>query len=307
MMTNYPYPDQPGYFHLLSDGELTPNFICDEEHDFPVAFNLIGVCAANTDVTILSYSIENTHLHILAYGTKENCVRFKIMYEESWAHHIGRVRGTRKKAAIEIEILRVDTEEYLLNVGTYTITQPTKDGKQVMPYDYRWGTGSLYFRSKDHRSLWCRDISGRPIPTVLAGDMSERARRVLLCSYHPIPPHWILCNGILLPENYVDIDHFEQIYRTANRYRVFLASNSNRDQFVQAKIAMARGIRLDDAEAREKCRAITQELFGVKDIRRLNALQRITVAQRLRKVWHLNARQIASVVRLPYSEVCKYI
>ena len=125
MMTIYANgTDRSGYFHLCSDGSLTPQFLTCEE-DYRVAFNLIGVCAANCDATVLSFSLEDTHLHLLLYGTKESCVRFKTMYEESWAHHVGRVRGNRDGAEIELDIIPINNQDYLMNVGTYTIVQPT--------------------------------------------------------------------------------------------------------------------------------------------------------------------------------------
>ncbi|MBR5018399.1 MAG: hypothetical protein IKX53_02040 [Bacteroidales bacterium] len=306
MMTNIPSPDQPCYYHLCSDGDLTPQFISNDD-DYRVAFNLIGVCAANSDVVVLSFSIEDTHLHSLVFGTKTACTTFKLMYEESWAHHIGRTRGTRKGAEIDLEILYVDTEEYLLSVGTYTIVQPTKDGKQIMPYDYRWGTGSMYFRDSGHQSIWCRNESGEILKPTFVGDLSVRAQRVTLNTYRRVPARWKMCNGILLPENYIDVSHFERIYRTANCYRVFLSSNRSRDQIVMQKIAFARGISLDDAEARSKCHELMLTTYGYKDVRRLTPAQRIHLAQLLWKQFRLNKRQIASLVRLPYTEICKYL
>lgn len=306
MMTNTPTPDQPCYYHLCSDGDLTPLFINDDD-DYRVAFNLIGVCAANNDVVVLSFSIEDTHLHSLVYGTKTACTSFKLMYEDSWVHHVGRTRGTRKGSEIDLEILYVDTEEYLLSVGTYAIFQPTKDGKQVMPYDYLWGTGSMYFRDSRHQSIWCRNDLGESMKPILVGDLSVRAQRVILNTYHRVPARWKMCNGILLPDNYVDVPHFERIYRTANRFRVFLASNRSRDQLVLEKIALARGISLDDAEARKQCHDLMQKTYGFKDVRRLTPTQRIQFAQHLWKQFRLNKRQIAALVRLPYSEICKYL
>ena len=307
MMTHNPtFPDQPGYYHLCSDGDLTPLFIVDDD-DYRVAFNLVGVCAANCDVVVLSFSIEDTHPHFLLYGTKPACTAFKLMYEDSWAHHVGRTRGTRKDAELDLEILYVDSEEYLLSVGTYSIIQPTKDGKQVMPYDYLWGTGSMYFRSKGHQSIWCRADSGEILKPTNVGDLSVHEQRIILNTYRRVPGHWKLCNGILLPENYVDVAHFERIYRTANRYRVFLASNRSRDQIVKEKLAMARGLSIDDAEARSKCHSLMQALYGFKDVRRLTPPQRVRLAQQLWKQFHLNKRQLATLVRLPYAEICKYV
>jgi hypothetical protein len=298
--------DYPHYYHLCSDGELTPQFI-DNDDDFRVAFNLVGVCAANSDVRVLAFSIEDTHLHSLLYGTKAGCVAFKTLYEESWVHHIGRVRGTRKGADIELELIPIDSEDYLMNVGTYTIYQATKDGKQVMPYDYRWGTGSMYFREKGYQSLWRTDDSGETLDLLKIEDYSERARQRLLCSRLSVPNYWMICGDILLPDNYVDVARFEQIYRTANCFRVFLGNSRNRDQIVQEKMAAFRGVSLEDTEARKYCKEIMEEQFGFKDVRRLDGLRRILLAQELRKRLRLSARQIASLALLPYKEVCKYI
>ena len=298
--------EYPHYYHLCSDGELTPQFItCGD--DFRVAFNLVGVCAANSPVRVLAFSLEDTHLHTLLYGTKDGCTEFKSMYEESWAHHIGGVRGTRKGADIELELMLVDSEEYLMNVGAYTIYQATKDGKQVMPYDYRWGTGSMYFRREGHTSIWLKDDSGRMLTPLSVAGLSERARMRLFCSRLQVPGSWIICDGVLLPDNYVDVARFEQIYRTANCFRVFMGNNRNRDQMVQQRIATARGITIEDAEARIKCQSLVRHMYGFKDIRRLDAIQRIRIAQQLRKQFRLSRRQIAALVRIPYKEVCKYV
>lgn len=43
---------------------------------------VIAVCAANTDVVVVSFSIEDSHPHFLLYGTKEGCTRFKLLYEK---------------------------------------------------------------------------------------------------------------------------------------------------------------------------------------------------------------------------------
>ena len=307
MMTQYSYgADRSGYFHLCSDGALSPHFLICED-DFRYAFNLIGVCAANCAATILSFSLEDTHLHILAYGSKDSCILFKSMYEGSWAHHIAGTRGSRKGAVIDLDIIPVDSQEYLMSVGTYTIVQPTKDGKQVMPYDYRWGTGSMYFRRSGYISLWTIDDKGEKRDTIRAGEIPNKRLCSILGSRRPVPKDWVICNDILLPDNYVDVAHYESIYSTANCFRVFLASNRNRDQEILKRIATVRGVAIEDSEARKLCHEISEQHFGTKDVNALNASQRIQLAQELRRKWHINARQIASLVHLKYNEVCKYI
>lgn len=307
MMTqDYYGSSRSGYFHLCSDGSLTHDFLICEE-DFRAAFNLVGVCASNCDAHILAFSLEDTHLHILMYGQMVSCVDFKTMFEDSWAHHIARTRGNRQDACVEMDIIPVDNAEYLMCVGTYTVVQPTKDGKQIMPYDYRWGTGSMYFRSKEHHSLWMYGSNGDKLPIMRADNYSKKELQSILCSRRNIPAGWLLCNRLLLPDNYVDVAHFESIYRTANCFRVFLASNSNRDQIINERIAAFRGVSMEDDEARRYCHEISKELFGIADVRRLDARSRVQLGQQLRRRHHLSRRQIAALARLPYSEVCKYI
>ena len=306
MTFDLPDTNQDRYFHLCSDGALTPQFIRSDD-DFRSAFNLIGVCAANSGITILAFSIEDTHLHLLACSTYTSCKTFKSMFEDSWDHHIARKRGTLKGADIEIEIIPVDSRDYLMSVGTYTIIQPTKDGKRILPYDYRWGTGSMYFRPDGHVPIWCKNEDGTIAETVAVENLSTRTVRRMLCSRRPVPGDWRICQGLLLPDNYVDTSHYEQIYQTPNCFRVFMASNRSRDQVVQEHIAAYRGVSLDDAEAHQVFRDLMMSLYGFKDVRRLNAEQRIGVAQRLWKIHRLAIRQIAALVRLPYQEVCKYV
>ena len=295
-----------GYFHLCSDGDLTPHFLTCED-DYRVAFNLIGVCAAGCDCFILSLSLEDTHLHLLLYGTRESAISFKTMYEESWANHVCRVRGSKQGAGIELDVIAIDSIDYLMSVGTYTIVQPTKDGKQIMPYDYRWGTGSMYFRVAGYQSIWKTDADGSRIDPIRAGDMNVRQLRAALGSRRAIPDDWLLCGGLLLPDNYVHVAHFESIYKTANCFRVYLASSRSREQAVQERIAASRGVSLEDSEARLHCKEIMKEKYGFTDVRKLNSQERIILAQLLRRRLRLTSRQIATLARLPYNEVCKYI
>ena len=64
---------------------------------------------------------------------------------------------------------------------------------------------------------------------------------------------------------------------------------------------------MEDSEARKRCHEISEQYFGTKDVHILNSSQRIQLAQELRRKWHINARQIASLVQLKYTEVCKYV
>ncbi len=296
------------YFHVCANGADARNFIICPA-DYYAAFNLIGVCAANTRVVVVSFSIEDSHPHLLLWGTKEDCALFMTLFETMYRHYVAATRKGGADLTLRCELYPIgDDEDYLLNVAVYTVIQATKDGKAVMPYDYPWGTGSLVFRAGCYTPIWLFDEKGNICKPVPFGSLGARERRDLLHTRHfSIPDNWLICNGFILPTNYVDIERFESIYGTHNRFRVFLSSPRKREEEMLRRMAEQRGVSLEDLEARKICGNVCKSLFGTRDPRRLDASQRIRLAQQLRHQYRLTFRQLATLVRLPETEVRTYV
>ena len=295
-----------GYYHLCANGRLVRRFLVSDT-DYYAAFNLIGVCAAHAEVSVLAYSIEESHPHLLIYGEPDEVKRYKSLYETSYIRHVVVERGGLDGVVFQLQIIPVEGPEYLKTVGTYIISQSTKDGKPVMPYDYRWGTGSMYFRPEGHTSIWRYNDHGNKLPAIPIGDLPVRQQMRLLHSKRMVPAHWKVCNGFLLPENYVDVRHFEGIYRTHNCFRAFSASGRNKDMEMLSAIAVTRGVLLDDREARRISREESRKLFGVQDTRQLTADQRLSLARVLRQENKLSLRQVADLALLPEEEINYYL
>ncbi|MBR1927328.1 MAG: hypothetical protein IJ840_06220 [Bacteroidales bacterium] len=296
------------YFHMCANGADARNFIIREQ-DYYAAFNLIAVCAATTEAVVVSFSVEDSHPHVLLWGLKEDCSVFKVRYENLYTHYAASTREGGADLVLRCELYPIgDDLDYLRNVAVYTIIQPTKDGKSVMPYDYLWGTGSLYFRSGFYTPVWLFDKQGSICHPVPFGSLRVRERRELLHSRnYPVPDEWLVCNGFILPENYIDVARFESIYTTFNRFRVFLSSPKKREEMMLAKMAEERGVMLEDLEARRVCGDQCKQLFGTRDPRRLIPHDRLLLAQQLRRQFRLSFRQIATLVRLPETEVRSFV
>ena len=298
--------ESASFYHLCSDGAQARNFIVCK-NDYYCAFNLVGVCAAHSDIRIVSFSIEDSHVHFLLHGTRSKCAQFSDMYGTSYLRHVAGTRGTTDGMKLDWTLYGIDNPEYLKNVGTYTIVQPTKDGKQVMFYDYLWGSGSLYFRPSQHIPVWCVKEDGTVAQPVPVGSFGARERRELLFSRRPVPDEWLFCNGFLLPNNYIDPKWFEAIYQTYNCYRVFLASSRSRDEAILSRIAIIRGISMEDIEARRVCKERAKSMFGSGNIRALDVKQRLSLGWELRRSYQLSLRQIATLVNLPEVEIRRYV
>ena len=295
------------FFHFCANGAETKNFIISESDRY-ANFNLIGVCAANSPVVVLSFSLEESHPHGLLWGTLSECQSFVSRYEDQYQRYATRTHPEGMPFVFKCELYPIDDEKYLKNVATYTIIQPTKDGKPIMYYDYLWGTGSMYFRDKRHIPIWQIDNNGTIQEPIPFRSLTERDKRELLHSrVLTIPDDWLVCNGFILPSNYVDVERFENIYKTHNVFRVFTSSPKQREEEMLQTMANYRGVSLEDLEARKICGDVCKQMFGFRDPRRLDSPGRIYLAQQLRRQYRLSFRQLSTLVYVPDGEIRRFV
>lgn len=294
------------YYHLFANGDDAKNLIVSES-DYYATFNLIGVCAANTNARVVSFSIEDSHPHILLYGKRSDCVTFMRMYVKSVMHHIVSSRESSDGVVLKCDMYPVSNEDYLRNVAVYSIIQPTKDGKSIMPYDYPWGSGPLYFRPSWMKTVWQMYPDGIEGKMVEAGSISKRRLQAMIFSKRCIPDNWLLCNGFLLPSNYVATDLFEGIFVTHNCFRVFLGNSSRKNDQVLSKMAKMHGIVLENFDAVKFCEDVCLSLYGKKTVRWLAPDQRLALAQKLKHGHNMTVKQISAFCRIPRAELEKFL
>lgn len=292
---------------MFANGNLAQDFIICEEDRF-AAFNRFGTCKANNpDVSVVAFCIEDSHIHSLLYGTYAECLKYCAAYEKSSIRHIAATRGQLGDVRFRCELATIEDNNYLMNVATYIIVQPTKDGQAVMPFDYLWGTGPLYFRNDRTILPWFVSESQQLSKPVQIGTLSKTEQRRILHSKTDVPDHWLVCNGFLLPQNYLDIGAYEKIFRTHNRYLAFLASAKKLHEPIVLKMADVSGVSIKDNEAREIKRKEAKVMFGTYDVRSLTINQRLQLAMEIRRKHSVSYRQLSFMVHLPVIELRKYI
>lgn len=295
------------YFHLFANGNDVGNFIISEK-DFEAAFNRVALCAfRHSKVKVLGFSIEESHPHFLLKGDYDECVAFKCDYESITSHYIVSSRGCLDEVFFELEINAIKDSDHLINTASYVIVQATKDGKRIMPYDYRWGTASMYFRPEGYPELWMFDSDWNLCSKQKFGELHYAEKRRITHSHRFIPDDWLVCNGIILPSNYLYVDEFESIFGSFNRFRTFLSAGKNRLQVVVDAMIMTRGVNMDDSEARKISGQISERMFGKRDSRWLSPTQRLKLATVLRHEYRISMRQVSTLCRLPESEIRKYL
>lgn len=291
---------------MFANGDDAKNFVI-EENDFKAAFNRVAVCSHLAGVRILAASIEDSHPHVLLKGIHEQAEYFKQRYKDLTTRFITRHRGSSDGVVLNLELCEINDESYLMNAAIYVIIQATKDGKPILPYDYLYGTGALYFRKPGTILPWDHDYHGALYRREELGLLSIQDQWRICHTKIPMPSQWIIVNGIIHPKCYIDITGYESIFRTHNCLRAFLASSKSRDEIVRQTMASVRGVNMEDMEARRICQAICMTRFGKQTTMHLTADQRLYLAQELRSAYHLSFRQLATLTRLSESEIRKYI
>lgn len=292
------------YYHLFANGEDARDYILSES-DFVYAMNLVAICSYENNVRVLAFSIEETHPHMLLYGDDESCHNFAEQFKDSTIRHVYQTRGSIGSLKFNCVLLLITDKRYLMNTAAYVIIQPTKDGKPVMFYDYPWGSGSLYFRTKSVIPLWFIRKDGTKATPQKMIELSSRVRHDI-CGRHSVPDDWLVADGLILPANYVDVKMYQDIFKTLNTFRVFVASSNAKLEPVQNAMANARGVLMDDMEARELTRDTAMSMFQ-KNLKSLSIEQRISLARVIRKDYGLSLRQIARMIHIPELELQKYI
>lgn len=293
------------FFHVFANGSDASNFIVSER-DFVFQFNLVGICSHDTKAKVVAFSIEETHPHFLLYGPEEQCLNYKTLYSKLTLRHISASRGSSDGVSLNLEMYPIEDVGYLRNVAAYVAVQSTKDGKPVMFYDYKWGSGSMYFRDSSHIPIWIHDTGSVCKSIKKISDLDAKTRQ-LVCARHILPANWEVCDNLILPNNYLDVKMFEDIFQTHNCFRVFACASARHTAEIMERMANVRGLCFNDYEAREIASRHAFEEFKTHDIRRLDLPSRLKLSLLLRRKYKMSTRQLSTVCRLPEEEISKYI
>lgn len=294
------------FYHLFANGDDAKNFIISND-EFKAAMNRVAVCAHLCNVNVVVATIEDSHPHFLLKGQQEDIYKFAETYTNLTIRYIARHRGSSDGVIFDLEMCPINDVAYLRNAAAYIIVQPTKDGKPILPYDYLYGTGALYFRQRGSILPWDHDFNGHLYERKELGCFPVKEQWRICNTKIPMPPEWIVVNGYIHPACYVDVECLESIYRTHNCYRAFTASSKAQDEIVRTTMASIREINLDDIEARRICSEMCQRIYNRLSTKTLSVTERLNLAQELRRGYRLSLRQLATLVKLPEMELRKYI
>jgi len=292
-------------WHFMTDGNAV-EVLFREDEDFRFAMNLIFLLTGINKVTVLAFTIMDTHVHFVLYGDFDQCNRMMHEYVRRVAIYLSNKYGIHNifsKDPIQHQV--IDNDYYLKTVICYVLRNALAAGLSFNTWDYPWSSGPLYFRCEGYWNSTTlvttsqnKSYSGRQVKQLLHTKDLKPCGRFIDQTINMI-------GDLVFPGEYVAWEIVNKIFRTHRSYNYFLFKTKEMD--VDSMGGAISHLTIPIQEMRQHKKEICIELFGTKTIKELNTTQRIQLAKTLRSRYNSSKKQISRLCGLVYSEVEKLL
>lgn len=126
-------------------------------------------------------------------------------------------------------------------------------------------------------------------------ELPHRERKRCFKDGPEYPGHWTVDgNGMIYPENYIEVAKVEGLFRSVKRYLYYLSSARE----AEVNLTMGHEIRLSDTELRREASGICLERFGTSSVGLLTIAQRLQVCKLLRSRFGASYKQLGRVMHM---------
>lgn len=291
--------DTTGYFHICTDGRKL-SWMFQDDDDFIAGINRIGLCYLKTGVIIMAYVLMDNHVHFVLYGTMLQCKQFINTYKRLTGIWILNKYGIRDYLRLlPTEIIRIESEESLLNTIAYLDRNPLMAGYKYMHGEYPWGSSRYMF--KDIFALTSSKETFKSIST-----LTRRKQRELLNSKVLFPGEWLINDsGMIHPLSFLNINKLEACFKSPMRYSYFLAKKI--EGIVEQELEHSQKLFIPDRELRPVVNEILRSNFGNKNLQQLDVNERLVIAKKLRHDYASTIKQISRMIHLDPSALEGFI
>ena len=284
-----------GYFHVCTDGAAL-EWMFQDDRDFIAGINRIAICVLKTGVAVLAFVLMDNHVHFLLYGTMPQCKSFINLYKRLTGTWIRNKYGISDHLRhLPTEILRIDTEERLLNTIAYIDRNAVMAGYNCLPGEYPWGSARYLFKKKSEYGQ-----------VRLMSELTLREQRAMFLTRIELPGNWMIDeNGMISPLSFLDFQRVESYFKSPIRYSYFLAKKQ--EGIVEQEFVKSQKIFIPDKELRVIARKLVKDHYGECRMEDLDVKSRLVIARRLRYDYASTHKQIARLLRLDKSALEDFI
>lgn len=282
------------YYHVCSEG-LEKRMIFRNRREFIMGINYVALCHLKCNVRILCFCLMGNHFHFILSGSYQECWKFGNEYKRMCGMMMKRTQESDAGMKdVELQVKEITDMNYLEYAIAYVLRNPVVAGFRIMPHQYEWSSGDMYFRSS-------YIASGRRADSFSIKELSR-----LLNSNIKIPGHYIIDeSGIISPLNYIDYKAVEDIFKHPSRLLGLLSAKKETE--FEIFMGVADNYTPDIEELKDSVRELIRVEFGVKAVSQLSMEQRVLLCGLMRRNFRASRKQIALITRLNMETINKVV
>lgn len=279
---------------MCSEG-LEKRMIFRNRREFIMGINYVALCHLKCNVRILCFCLMGNHFHFILSGSYQECWKFGNEYKRMCGMMMKRTQESDAGMKdVELQVKEITNMSYLEYAIAYVLRNPVVAGFRIMPHQYEWGSGDMYFRSS-------YIASGRRADSFSIKELSR-----LLNSNIKIPGHYIIDeSGIISPLNYIDYKAVEDIFKHPSRLLGLLSAKKETE--FEIFMGVADNYTPDIEELKDSVRELIRVEFGVKAVSQLSMEQKVLLCGLMRRNFRASRKQIALITRLNMETINKVV
>lgn len=283
------------FYHVCSEG-LEKRVIFRNRREFIIGMNYIAICLQKYNVKVLCFCLMNNHFHFILKGCYEECMKFGREYKRLCAMLMKRTQAIDNGMKnIEILVKEINDRSYLEYAIVYVLRNPIVAGFKIMPHQYPWSSGNMYFRD-----------SYTPVGREAKDFNVKELQHLILCSKTKIPGNYVIDeNGMISPLCYTDYQTVEELFGHPSRLMGLLSAKKESE--FELFLGIAEKYNPDMNELKDSVRELIQAEFSVKAVSQLSIEQKIKLCTLMRRNFNASRKQIAMITRLNLETVCKIV
>lgn len=247
-------------FHVYSNGAATKTVIFSEDTLMVRGMNLIAITAFRFGVRILCLNLLGTHFHLIVSGDFLSVQAFCKSLRRNVCRMTGKI--------IELSMDEIMDETELKNKFMYVLRNPIEAGFPLLPHEYRWGPGNIYFTN--YRKKICS------LPRI--GDLTIDKRRNFFHTKEHLPECWKYHpNHLIEPGCYIDIERAEAAFGSVKAYIAFMFQKKDLTISINYQVNKRLLEDMTQKELREKAAYRSKVLFQ-KSLSKTDLKEKIGIA-----------------------------
>lgn len=281
-------------FYLVTTDHLETTIWFKDDEDYKMGMNLVAILCAVLHVDILVFILMSNHVHFVLSCSYEKAQLFINEFKRRYSIYIRRKYGVKEMLrdnSIDIRPLYI-SDESLERGLAYVQMNSVAANICLQASDYRWGTGSAFFRTAPEKGMRLSELSAR-----------EQYR--VLHTRIKLPGEYVITDdGFISTSSYCNVRFVESLFRTPKRMNYFLQNSSKAKARLNSESAIPA---FKDQVITSAIPDLCVTLFRKKHPDELDAEQLRELLKQLRFRFSANINQLCRVIGLPYEEAARLL